>query len=186
MRVDPKLINIFDNYHVMGEEVVHVDSSYTKRSILIPSWWSTKFLQFMIELERRVQISILAKKLSGPRRTLREFIVPTRSTIGTSNVPKKLPEDCYSKPNFLDCLLPVQLKTWHLQPPIFTDDVTLLFHSANSNTSHPTSHNVPSSKQNNLDIHSTASTRANQFQDQSEFPEGMFEDDQAMMIGDDK
>ncbi|KAH9812351.1 hypothetical protein DFH28DRAFT_899244, partial [Melampsora americana] len=181
------LIDIFVDYHVVGEEVDEKDNSKSgsDRQVIIPSWWSEKFLEFMIELERRVQISILAKKLRGPRRTLRKFVAATHSTIETSNVPKGLPEDCYTKHGFLDCLLPVQLKMWNLQPPILPADISMLFIPSNgsistSNTQVPSNGSISTS--NTQVVCPSFSNPSNKCQDESEFPQGMFEDlgDQAM------
>lgn len=179
MGVNKKLIDIFADHHVMGEEVSVDEGSVTHRRILIPSWWSARFTEFVIELERRVQISILSKKSKGPKRTLRTFIVPENSTIETYNVPKGLPRDCYCEIKFLSCLLPVQLKSWSLQPPIFLDNVNTLFSPTGNNqqaspatsrfsVSQPTS-------QYAVPIASTSKS-TNMQQDQSEFPEGMFDD----------
>ncbi|KAH9807268.1 hypothetical protein DFH28DRAFT_1139682 [Melampsora americana] len=173
------LIDIFVDYHVVGEEVDEKDNSKSgsDRQVIIPSWWSEK-------------------------RTLRKFVAATHSTIETSNVPKGLPEDCYTKHGFLDCLLPVQLKMWNLQPPILPADISMLFSPSYNNNPLPNPSNasistsntqvpsngsistsntqVPSngsiSTSNTQVVCPSFSNPSNKCQDESEFPQGMFED----------
>lgn len=68
------IIHIFSDYRVMGEEKIIVDGSKLCRQILIPSWWSSKMLDFIIDLEHRVQTSVLSEKVRGPKRTLRPLV----------------------------------------------------------------------------------------------------------------
>ncbi|KAH9816926.1 hypothetical protein DFH28DRAFT_1158900 [Melampsora americana] len=191
MGMKPELIAILDNLHVMGEEVKVIEGTVTRRQILIPSWWSKKFLEFMVQLERRVQVSILAQKLKGPTRTLRQFVASPNSirqfvaspnsTIETLNVPQGLPQDCYSKTKFLDLLLPVQLKAWNLQPAIFPKDVKSPFSPPGNPSvdSDSTPNNTLTSCAKTSDARPTASVTTPAFgdQDPSEFPAGMFDDE---------
>ncbi|KAH9807969.1 hypothetical protein DFH28DRAFT_1199664 [Melampsora americana] len=166
MGMKPELIAILDYLHVMGEEVKVIEGTVTRRRILIPSWWSKKFLEFM---------------LKGPTRTLRQFVASPNSTIETSNVPQGLPQDCYSKTKFLDLLLPVQLKAWNLQPAIFPEDVKSLFSPPGNPSvdSDSTPNNTLTSCAKTSDARPTASVSTPAFgdQDRSEFPAGMFDDE---------
>ncbi|EGG02813.1 uncharacterized protein MELLADRAFT_72711 [Melampsora larici-populina 98AG31] len=191
MQVDARVVNLFSDHNIIGEEVLIRDGAITHRQFLIPTWYSARFLEFMVELERRVQISILAEKNRGPTRTLRQFVAPPNSTIKTSNVPKELPIDCYHQANFLDCLLPVQLKAWKLKPPIIPEDVKDLFAPAGSikkksspNAPIPTP-NPPVSAPNAPDVRPAVSNPIIGPQDESEFPAGLFNnlDDEAMIDG---
>ncbi|KAH9811007.1 hypothetical protein DFH28DRAFT_1182455 [Melampsora americana] len=173
---------MFDDHNVMGEEVSIRNDAVKTIQFLIPTWWSASFLQFMRELERRVQISVLAKKKKGPTRTLRQFVAPPNSTIETANVPKELPEDCYHKANFLDCLLPVQLKAWKLQPPIMPEDVKDLFIPSGCSRKKKSPSSDVGSGPNFRNACPTTSKPNNE--EESEFPARMFENEEDEAMGD--
>lgn len=119
---------MFLDHRIMGEEVSLVEDGVKKRQILIPDWWSEKMTKFMIELERRTQISVLAEGLRGPRRIVRHFVKGPTSNLEIRGVPKDLPRDVYSA-TFLELLLPHQREAYEFEDPIFPDDVSDLFRS---------------------------------------------------------
>lgn len=126
---------MFLDHHVLGEEVLVVTDGVKARQMLIPDWWSEKMLEFMIELERRTQVSQLAEGHRGPKRLLRHFVPSPTSSLETRPVPKYLPCDVYSK-TFLGTLLAHHRAAYESEDPIFPEHVSLVFSPSSTYESH--------------------------------------------------